>query len=1218
MNSIKPFKPAKGLTPTLRNISMLSGDSPQVSEIFRDDELTYKQDSAITGEILLTLLEALRQFRVQSGGSISVSNNTTVIKNNICSIVNNFRSAAGGSGSVTLNLLLKNISEAFSEGTPSPQSTELLINQLSEQIKTLGVSTEKRKAAVSEIRNSTFSKGGLSEFVLKKNDETALKPAVINQNPRNEYYTSSSKTAADISYIKNKANLISDSLSFAAGNSVSAVFHAFFKSELQRFEFFDNTDIVQSNAEIFQILYSKNYRNIQHISSDNSFGNENYTINHGTVNAAQNVTVKGQSLSENYNEKTALNSIEFSSSFKQNIEKNIIGEVYNKLFPLTIHTSDIFIGFFESLRENNFSHTANLTDLIHNTSGYSAKLFNIENAVESAAHSHLNSAYSDDTLILQENTQEVFPLNNTIEKTNYSVINENTEKSVYSTTVKSDSRYIENTSNYFARLKYELFGGKKNSLDVTTLDIVKQKLISGGQTAVQLRNSLSEIFAFLTTSTAIETRSYGENTPAFLGEASARLIANNLYRQSAVQNEYDLSNAEAHYKAPQEVNAAPIKPFENFAEIYGTVNKSESTQNTVSVNSTELIYPTEHNSNSAVNLYRSISKTAVNGLFRSKTESLEKHSKDEFNFIANYSENQEKLVNSETGETPSVNTEITAAKLFQKLIRKTNTEAKSIFLSEEHNSTASPMESPSVSALTHINGESGNETPRISSVKQNSNYRFISAAKEVLAKTAQLITETVKYADMEDNGVKPAFSKQETKNSLLNNVFNDTAKTSVINEQSYFSGSEEKANIPAEKNYTALIYNENNSAFGIYKFSHGESKSISRETTSAQNSYSYEKSEISAFPKLTVFSDNKSTEINRTKSIRQDSRIYNTLGGAYTEEILRYLTLRENSQKLNYKTNEINSSKNTDNSVESKNSLILRRSITNVNSNKFIADSAASSVYSLISKNYKAISPIYYSDYFQQNSREEKEYFTGENSFVSADGDITVLQYNSASPDNVNAILQKPAFTSYNAVIYNSNADIYSTISALSEKTEKQGGKSFYDILNNDLTLKNSLARYNYSAFESTVLQSENSYNYTSANEAETASVGKKKAHYRKNDSTGKELVFAYPEQNPNENSAEGLPHNETEETARNPALPTAEELYSQLNINSNISKLLSSEKELNSYIRNQIISYFSQKNSNSGDKITLNNYNSIEIICEQVMSLLERRLKTERRLNGR
>ncbi|MGN0597648.1 MAG: hypothetical protein ACI4J1_10040, partial [Ruminiclostridium sp.] len=626
----------------------------------------------------------------------------------------------------------------------------------------------------------------------------------------------------------------------------------------------------------------------------------------------------------------------------------------------------------------------------------------------------------------------------------------------------------------------------------------------------------------------------------------------------------------------------------------------------------------EHSSNSAVNLYRSISKTAVNGLFRSKTESLENHSKDEFNSIANYCENQEKLVNSETDETLFINTEITAAELFHKLIRKTNTKPKSFFLSEGHNSTTMPTKPPSVSELTHINGESANDTLLISSAKQSSAYRFISAAKEVLAKTAQLITETVKYADMENKGVKPAFSRQETNNSLLNKVFNDSAKTSVINEQSYFSGSEEKAYISAEKNYAALIYNENSSTFGIYKFFPGEGKSLSREITSAQNNYSYEKSKSSAFSEPADYFGKKSADLNRAENIRQDGRIYNTLGGAYTEEILRYFIPSENPQELNYKTNGINSSKNIYNSVEAKNSLILRRSITNVNSNKFIADSAASSVYSIISKNYKAISPIYSSDIYRQNSREEKEYFTSENSFVSTDNSFTVLQYNSASPDNVNAILQKPAFTSDNAVIYNSNTDIYSTISALSEKTEKQGGKSFYDILNNDLTLKNSLAQYNYSAFESTVLQSENLFSYASANEAETAYAGEKKAHYRKNDGADKELVFAYTEQNFNEDSAEGLPHNETEETARNPALPTAEELYSQLNINSNISKLLSSEKELNSYIKNQIISYFSQQNSHSGDKFTLNSYNSIEIICEQVMSLLERRLKTERRLNGR
>ncbi|MGN1423788.1 MAG: hypothetical protein ACI4XA_10450 [Oscillospiraceae bacterium] len=171
MTIIKPFKAGKGLAPTVRNISTLGNDIPDNAAMFRDEELTYKQDNAMTGEILLTLLEALRQFRVQSGGNISVSNNTTVIRNNICSIVNNYR-AAGGSGSVSLNLLLQSISDAFSAEAPSQQSTELLINRLSEQLSSLGITPTKRSASVSEIRNGNAYNAGMgrtAELILKKN-----------------------------------------------------------------------------------------------------------------------------------------------------------------------------------------------------------------------------------------------------------------------------------------------------------------------------------------------------------------------------------------------------------------------------------------------------------------------------------------------------------------------------------------------------------------------------------------------------------------------------------------------------------------------------------------------------------------------------------------------------------------------------------------------------------------------------------------------------------------------------------------------------------------------------------------------------------------------------------------------------------------------------------------------------------------------------------------
>ncbi len=174
MNIIKPFQPAKGIVPTVRSISTLSGDIQGEFPELRDGELTYRQDPAAAGELLLMLLEALKQFRAQSGGSISISNSTSVIRNNICSIVNNFRSAAVGTAG--LELLLKKIGEVFSsEATeaPSPQSAELLIKQLSGQIEKMGISPKGHAALVSELR------GGIPRVdmeraagnTLKKNSE---------------------------------------------------------------------------------------------------------------------------------------------------------------------------------------------------------------------------------------------------------------------------------------------------------------------------------------------------------------------------------------------------------------------------------------------------------------------------------------------------------------------------------------------------------------------------------------------------------------------------------------------------------------------------------------------------------------------------------------------------------------------------------------------------------------------------------------------------------------------------------------------------------------------------------------------------------------------------------------------------------------------------------------------------------------------------------------
>ncbi|MGN1120695.1 MAG: hypothetical protein ACI4Q4_10075, partial [Oscillospiraceae bacterium] len=105
MNSIKPFAPYKGIKPVVRKISTLDDTSSSFS-FERSEDFTFKKDFSAMGEFLVMLIEALRQLRVQSGSSISVTNSTTVIRNNICNIINNYRSAVSAEMPVQLQMTL--------------------------------------------------------------------------------------------------------------------------------------------------------------------------------------------------------------------------------------------------------------------------------------------------------------------------------------------------------------------------------------------------------------------------------------------------------------------------------------------------------------------------------------------------------------------------------------------------------------------------------------------------------------------------------------------------------------------------------------------------------------------------------------------------------------------------------------------------------------------------------------------------------------------------------------------------------------------------------------------------------------------------------------------------------------------------------------------------------------------------------------------------------
>lgn len=174
MNSIKPFQPRQGLKPAVRKISTLD-ETPSPFPFERDGELTFRAEQQGMGEMLLMLLEALRQYRAQSTTNISVGGSTAVIRQNICNIVNNFRAAAYGSADISLRTLFSSIESSFSEGVSvSAEQTEQLISSVSSRLNEFGRSVV-HNANVSQITENILrnSEKDAQRYIseLKKNFE---------------------------------------------------------------------------------------------------------------------------------------------------------------------------------------------------------------------------------------------------------------------------------------------------------------------------------------------------------------------------------------------------------------------------------------------------------------------------------------------------------------------------------------------------------------------------------------------------------------------------------------------------------------------------------------------------------------------------------------------------------------------------------------------------------------------------------------------------------------------------------------------------------------------------------------------------------------------------------------------------------------------------------------------------------------------------------------
>ena len=174
MNSFRPFQPKPGLKPTVRKIALLN-DDPSPFPFEREDELTFKGDDRAAGELLLLLMESLRQFRAQNGANITIAGNTTTIQQNICNILNSYRAAVSGGISTELRALLTNIQTSFSAGTVTTGQAEKMMEQVASQLEKIRISTERRSASVSHITEALRSNSmtDIRKYAeqLKKNSE---------------------------------------------------------------------------------------------------------------------------------------------------------------------------------------------------------------------------------------------------------------------------------------------------------------------------------------------------------------------------------------------------------------------------------------------------------------------------------------------------------------------------------------------------------------------------------------------------------------------------------------------------------------------------------------------------------------------------------------------------------------------------------------------------------------------------------------------------------------------------------------------------------------------------------------------------------------------------------------------------------------------------------------------------------------------------------------
>lgn len=112
--------PKTPITTSARNISVLQDTTYTENHDRTAASITYKEEAqSASVDFLVLLLESLKQLKFGSSNKVSIENNTSIIKNNIYNLVNNYKSVVNFNGNKEIIAILRQAESVFSPSSSS-------------------------------------------------------------------------------------------------------------------------------------------------------------------------------------------------------------------------------------------------------------------------------------------------------------------------------------------------------------------------------------------------------------------------------------------------------------------------------------------------------------------------------------------------------------------------------------------------------------------------------------------------------------------------------------------------------------------------------------------------------------------------------------------------------------------------------------------------------------------------------------------------------------------------------------------------------------------------------------------------------------------------------------------------------------------------------------------------------------------------------------------